>query len=84
MIAPANKVTYKEILWSLIKIGPPILICALVYKPVRDKIVHDQYTTALADAAFFFLLCYIVRWGAGDVLRRLKAEEDSKNRKSGV
>jgi len=74
------KVTYKEIFWSLIKIGPPILICALLYKPMRDKIVHDQYMTALADTAFFFLLCYIVRWGAGDVLKRLKKEEENSKK----
>jgi hypothetical protein len=81
MTVPANKVTYKEILWSLIKITPPIVVGALLYKPLRSQLVQDQYLTVLADIAFFFLLFSIVRWGAGDVLNRLrKEEEDSKNR----
>jgi hypothetical protein len=79
MTAPASKVTYKEILWSLIKITPPIVLSALIYKPLRSQLTQDQYMTALADTAFFFILCFIVRWGAGDVLKRLKKEEeDSK------
>lgn len=81
MTAPANKVTYREILWSLIKITPPIVISAAIYKPFRAHIVQDQYLTALADAAVLSLLFFIVRWGAVDVLKRLrKEEEDSRNR----
>jgi len=77
MTAPASKVTYKEILWSLIKITPPIVLGALMYKPLRSQISQDQYMTALADTAFFFILCFVVRWGAGDVLKRLKREEEN-------
>jgi hypothetical protein len=80
MTAPANRVTYKEIIWSLIKIAPPIVIVALLYKPIRSHIVHDLYVTALVDAGVLSLLFLIVRWGAGDVLRRLRKEEEhSKN-----
>jgi hypothetical protein len=61
MTAPVNKVTYKEIVISLIKTIPPMILAGLLYKPLRSQLVHDQYMTAIADVAFFFLVFYVAK-----------------------
>ena len=62
MTAPVNKVTYREIVVALIKTILPMGLAGLLYKPIRSQLVHDQFMTAIADVAFFFLIFYIARW----------------------
>jgi hypothetical protein len=55
-----------------------MILVGLLYKPLRSQLVHAQYMTAIADVAFFFLIFYVARWGVGDILKRLKDEEESR------
>ena len=58
-----------------------MIIVGLVYKPFRSHFVQDQYTTAIFDITFLFILLAIARWGVGNVVERLRKEdEDSKSR----
>jgi len=79
MTAPANKVTYKEIFWSLAKTIPLMILVGLLYKSLRSQLSEDQYLSVLADIVFFFLLLSIARWGVGNILKRIREEEHSGN-----
>ena len=79
MTAPANKVTYKEIFWSLVKTIPLMILVGLLYKSLRSQLSQDQYLSVLADIVFFFLLLSIARWGVGNILKRIREEEHSGN-----
>ena len=79
MTAPANKVTYKEIFWSLAKTIPLMILVGLLYKSLRSQLSEDQYLSVLADIVFFFLLLSISRWGVGNILKRIREEEHSGN-----
>jgi len=38
-----------------------MILAGLLYKPLRSQLVHDQYMTAIADVAFFFLVFYVAK-----------------------